>query len=94
MSPLIPVLWEHFIKGGAQMPEEIPPDCTIERTRAGRNQQAAGAWSWYLWSQQDHEAARVLMMRGSCCTARSVARARKVSCLIESTTAELYVEEP
>ncbi len=27
---------------------------SIHRTRAGRHQRACGAWSWYLWSDDDH----------------------------------------
>ena len=94
VSPLIPKLWKCFVDGGAQMPMVVPPDCTIQRTHAGRFQQAAGGWSWNLWSRQDEDAARILMNRGSIESATRVARAKRVSCLVDCWgSAELFVEE-
>ena len=53
----------------------------------------AGAWSWYLWSQQDPEAARILMNRGSVYPATALVKAKRVSCLVQDGTAELFSED-
>jgi hypothetical protein len=34
-----------------------PANAVIRRTRAGRHQRSAGAWSWFLWHVNDVEGA-------------------------------------
>jgi hypothetical protein len=52
----------------------LPEGTTIRRTKAGRHQKAAGAWSWYFW-HPDHPH---LINIGGYDTVKNLARAKKL----------------
>lgn len=57
--------------------KDVPPDIEISRTRAGRHQRSAGAFSWFLYSPRDihHPASSSI---GSQYPAREIARCTRV----------------
>lgn len=90
---LVEALIQKFADAGHELPGD-PDDYEIKRTRAGRHQRSAGAWSWFLWHPWDSGLAGQASQFGSQWPAGKCAKA-KTSIYVHPVhgTIELVVED-